>query len=139
MVRIGTPVKELVGEGLQKFDKVILGGPMMGHTIFDTEIPLTETIDCIYVQKSEESVGYRNNQCMSCGNCVNVCPVFLDVNLLCRFAEFSLFDKCQEMLVQACIECGLCAYHCPSGRALVQLIQLAKSEILKIQEGEIES
>ena len=139
MVRIGTPVKEVIGDDLQEFDKVIMGGPMMGHTIFDTETPINEFINSIYIQSKEDTIGYKNNQCMSCGKCVNVCPVYLDVNLICRYAEFSLFDKCQEMFIQACIECGLCAYHCPSGRALVQLIQLAKSEILKTHEGEEES
>ena len=133
-VRIGTPLKDLLelkSCHLKDDDKVIIGGPMRGYTCFDTDIPVTADIDSIYVQHadSDEMIHYWNNQCMNCGKCVRVCPVNLDVNLICRYSEFSLFETCHEMGIMACIECGLCAYHCPSGRSLVQFIRLAKNEL----------
>jgi electron transport complex protein RnfC len=136
-VRIGTPVRNLLKLKechLKEGDKVIIGGPFRGYTSFSTDIPITEDMDSIYVQSLDETVNYHNNQCMNCGRCVKVCPVNLDVNLIGRYSEFSLFEQCSEMGVDVCIECGLCAYHCPSGRSLVQFIRLAKSEIEKIEE-----
>jgi electron transport complex protein RnfC len=139
-VRIGTPLKDILKLKdchLKAGDKIIIGGPFRGYTGFSTDIPITEEIDSIYVQPLDETVHFHNNQCMNCGRCVNVCPVNLDVNLICRYSEFSLFEQCSEMGIDVCIECGLCAYHCPSGRSLVQFIRLAKSEIEKIvKEGE---
>lgn len=139
-VRIGTPLKDLLKlkeSDLKHSEKIIIGGPFRGYTCFSTDIPITEDMDSIYVQPVDETVHYHNNQCMNCGKCVKVCPVYLDVNLICRYSEFSLFEQCSEMGVDICIECGLCAYYCPSGRSLVQFIRLAKSEIEKIEkEGE---
>jgi electron transport complex protein RnfC len=139
-VRIGTPLKNLLKLKdchLKTSDKIIIGGPFRGYTSFSTDIPITEDMDSIYVQSLDETVHYHNNQCMNCGRCVKACPVNLDVNLIGRYSEFSLFEKCSEMGAAVCIECGLCAYYCPSGRSLVQFIRLAKSEIEKIEkEGE---
>jgi electron transport complex protein RnfC len=129
--RIGTPLKNLLDLKacyIKDDDKVIIGGPMRGYTCFNTDLPVTDGIDSIFVQHAEEVAYYWNNQCMNCGKCVSVCPVNLDVNLICRYSEFSLFETCHEMGIMTCIECGLCAYHCPSGRSLVQLIRLAKNE-----------
>ncbi len=130
-VRLGTPVIELLKDTyIKDGDKVIIGGGFRGTACFNLERPVTEDMDSIYVQHSDkdEVVLDRNNPCMNCGKCVKVCPVDLDVNLVCRYSEFSIFEKCHEMGVEACIECGLCAYYCPSGRSLVQLIRLAKRE-----------
>lgn len=132
-VRIGTLLKDLLALKkcfLKDDDKVIIGGPLRGYTCLNTDIPITGEVDSIYVQHwdSGEVTHYWNNQCMNCGRCVKVCPVDLDVNLISRYSEFSLFERCHEMGAMICIECGLCAYHCPSGRSLVQFIRLAKNQ-----------
>jgi len=129
-VRLGTPIKEIIKEDeLNNNDKIIIGSPLRGAACFNLETPVTADIDLIYVQDTDEVYNYQNLQCINCGKCVKVCPVNLEVNLICRYAEFALFERCAELDVNACIECGLCAYYCPSGRALVQFIRLAKDEI----------
>lgn len=136
-VRIGAPIKELLQDAnLKDNDKVIIGGPFRGYACYNTEVPITGDADLLYVQSSEEVFWNENNHCMNCGRCVKECPVNLDVNLICRYAEFSIFEKCEELGVLNCIECGLCAYYCPSSRSLVQLIRLAKNEIENIREKE---
>jgi electron transport complex protein RnfC len=59
--------------------------------------------------------------------------VDLDINLIARYAEFSLFEKALDLGGNDCFECGLCAYVCPAARSLVQLVRLAKHEAEKIQ------
>lgn len=137
-VRIGTKIGELVkqipmGDG----DKVIIGGPMRGSACYDLDIPVTAEMDSLYVQDATEVDWYDNLQCINCGSCVAVCPANLDVNLISRYAEFAIFDKCRELEVEKCIECGMCAYVCPSRRSMVQLIRLAKKEISEIADEDI--
>ena len=130
-VRLGTPIRELLKDTyIKDGDKVIVGGGFRGTACFNLDRPVTDDMDSIYVQHSDKGeVSHdRNKPCINCGKCVKVCPVDLDVNLICRYSEFSIFEKCHEMGVTACIECGLCAYYCPSGRSLVQFIRLAKRE-----------
>lgn len=137
-VKIGTPVKFLLEESeLKNGSKVIVGGPMRGYTVYDTDTPVTWNISCICVQYKDNIVRAVNNQCLNCGKCNEFCPVALSVNMITRYSEFSNFEKCGELDVDNCIECGICAYYCPAGRSLVQLIRLAKSE-LKESVGEKE-
>ncbi len=136
-VRIGTPIKELLKDNeLKENDKVVIGGPFKGDACYSIDIPITHDVDLLYVQDADDVFFNENNQCINCGTCVRVCPVDLDVNLLCRYSEFSIFEKCLEMDVKSCIECGLCAYYCPSGRSLVQFIRLAKKEVENIEREE---
>jgi electron transport complex protein RnfC len=138
-IRIGTRIKDIFKDNeLHDDDKLILGSPLRGETVYHTDIPVGDDIDLICLQDSSQVILNENRPCMSCGKCVRVCPVQLDVNLICRFSEFSLFENCRELDVFDCIECGLCAYNCPSRRSLVQFIKLAKSELQKIKE-EVES
>jgi len=138
-VRIGTPLKEvLVDEYIYDDDKIIIGGPMTGQACHTLEFPVMDDVDLLYVQDSTEIVRNPNTQCINCGKCVKVCPADLAVNLLGRYAEFAIFENCDELRVQYCIECGLCAYVCPAGRSLVQLMRFAKSEIEKIKAKELE-
>jgi electron transport complex protein RnfC len=138
-VRLGTRIGELLkhiplGDG----GKVMIGGPMRGVACYHTDVPVTAEMDSLYVQDADEVVWYENLQCTNCGCCVEACPAYLDVNLIGRYAEFAIFDKCQELEVSKCIECGLCAYVCPSRRSLVQLIRLAKKEIADMENEDID-
>ena len=110
---------------------------MRGYAIYNFNTPVTDKMNSVHVQYEDEIIRAVNNQCLNCGRCNRHCPVSLSVNLITRYSEFSIFDKCEELGIENCIECGLCSYYCPAGRSLVQLIQLAKSEI-KDTEGEVE-
>ncbi len=137
-VKRGTPVKSIIKNSeLKKIKKIIIGGPLRGFATYDINSPVTCKTDSVYIQYEDEIIRAENNQCLNCGKCNEYCPVFLSVNLICRYSEFSLFEKCKELGVENCIECGLCSYYCPSVRSLLQLVRLAKSEIEKL-EGEAE-
>ena len=46
--------------------------------------------------------------------------------LIERFAKIKYIDGLKHSGVMVCMECGSCAYTCPSGRPLVQYMRLAK-------------
>ncbi|NOZ20663.1 MAG: 4Fe-4S dicluster domain-containing protein [Planctomycetes bacterium] len=140
-VRIGTPI----GDVLQKYEidisetsKIVLGGAMRGAACTSTDFAVTPVTDSIYVQDGSSVVEYENNPCLNCGKCSAACPMDLQVNLICRYSEFGIFEECRDLHVGACIDCGLCAYVCMARRPLVHYLKLARSEIAKIREAEPE-
>lgn len=131
-VRIGTPIGEILRKmGLepQPNGKLILNGTMRGYTCFSDEQPVTSNIDSIHIQEPKEIYLFENTACVNCGKCNAICPVDLEVNLLGRFSEYGIFEKCRDLGAENCIECGLCAYVCPAHRPLVQMISHAKHVI----------
>ncbi len=138
-VRIGTPISEVLkvtNTPLENNEKLILGGPMMGNAAYTTEFPVTAETDSIYIQGSDEITAVTDSPCINCGKCVSVCPQKLPINLISRYSEFAIFEKCEEFDINYCIECGLCAYVCTSRRPLVQLVQFAKNELNELKEKE---
>ena len=57
----------------------------------------------------------------------------LNPSELSIFVERMFFDDAGEHNVNDCIECGCCAYVCPSKRPLVQHFRRAKAELRKKQ------
>jgi electron transport complex protein RnfC len=60
---------------------------------------------------------------------VDVCPADLLPQQLYWYAHAREFDKTQDYHLFDCIECGCCAYVCPSRIPLVQYYRFAKTEI----------
>ena len=140
-VRIGTPVSEILSANniiLEENEKLILGGQMQGKAAYSTDFPVSSETCGVYIQESDEVSEINNSACLNCGKCVNICPYNIQVNLLSRFAEFSIFEKCEELNIDSCNECGLCSYVCTARRPLVQFIQFAKSEIKELKKEECE-
>ena len=130
--RIGTPVAEVLQKvdiELQPKDKLILNGIMNGYACFSGEQPITSTTDSVHLQRASQVFVFQNVACTNCGKCNTICPVDLEVNLLGRFSEYAIFDKCLALGAENCVECGLCAYVCPARRPLVQFIVHAKRAI----------
>lgn len=128
-VRIGAPVADLLqyaGVELQPRGKVIVNGIMRGYACFTDAQPVTVTTDSVHVQEPAEVFSFENTTCTNCGRCNAICPVDLEVNLLGRFSEYGIYEKCRDLGAENCVECGLCAYICPARRPLVQYISHAK-------------
>jgi electron transport complex protein RnfC len=137
-VRIGTPISALVNEagGYNEHAKrLILGGPMMGHTLDSDDIPLTKGANCVLVNTAEE---IEHNSpavpCIRCGKCAEACPVGLLPQQLYWHARSRDLDKTQDYNLFDCIECGCCSHVCPSHIPLVQYYRYAKTEIWAKEE-----
>jgi len=112
-------------------DKVVAGGPMRGFAQYTLETSVDQGVDAIMLVPAESQVEWSDDPCISCGECIRMCPVNLQPGLIARYAEYGLFDRCEDLAVENCIECGLCAYVCTSRRPLIQFLRLAKKEIEK--------
>jgi electron transport complex protein RnfC len=137
--RIGTPISNILAKcniTLEENDRIILGGPMLGTTTYSKDLPIEPDTDAITVQSKSGSAQISTYPCISCGECVRICPVKIQVNLLGRFAEYELYEDAEENDLHSCIECGLCAYVCTARRPILQYIKMAKHELESIKLSE---
>jgi electron transport complex protein RnfC len=131
-VRIGTPFIDLLN--FCNFDKdcagkVIMGGPMMGISQFNLDVPVIKGTSGIVALKKEGLYEPIHRRCIRCGRCVESCPVYLMPYEISLASENNKFDLAERLGVFDCIECGVCAYVCPATRQMTHLIKKAKTYI----------
>ncbi|AUD60271.1 electron transport complex subunit RsxC [Shewanella sp. Pdp11] len=130
---IGTPVDhvltatEFTPEAEQK---VIIGGPMMGHALANIQVPILKGTNCILVPSSQEiGSAPEEKACIRCGECATACPALLLPQQLFWHAKAEEYDKAASYNLKDCIECGCCSYVCPSDIPLVEYYRIAKSAL----------
>ncbi|MFQ6091659.1 MAG: electron transport complex subunit RsxC [bacterium] len=132
-VRIGTPFSELIdacGGYRGEVGKLVMGGPMMGLAQDTDQVPVIKgTSGIVVVDEKGASIG-RARTCISCARCVDACPMNLVPTTLGKLVEKERFDEARDNGLQDCIECGCCAYVCPSKINLVHLFKFGKAEIM---------
>ncbi|HPE55047.1 MAG TPA: electron transport complex subunit RsxC [Bacteroidales bacterium] len=138
MVRIGTPVSELIeaGGGLpDDTGKVISGGPMMGKALNSLEAPIVKGTSGILIMQEEEAARKQVLNCIRCSRCVSVCPMGLEPYLLEKVVMFEDFERTEKERVMDCIECGSCQFTCPANRPLLDYIRLGKNKVGQIMRA----
>ncbi|MCJ8339515.1 MAG: electron transport complex subunit RsxC [Pseudomonadales bacterium] len=135
---IGTPFDTLLqaaGHNPQRTTRLVLGGPMMGYSIDNSQIPVVKTSNCIIAATAGEMPEQPDAQaCIRCGLCEQVCPAQLLPQQLHWFAKSQEYDKAEQHNLFDCIECGACSFVCPSNIPLVQYYRHAKSSIREQQQ-----
>ena len=132
LVRLGTPVRQVLewAGGIKKeVRKLILGGPMMGFAQSSLEVTVSKNTSGILLLGADEVRQFEAGPCLSCGRCVEACPMRLLVSTLSKVCENERYDLADENYVMNCLECGICTYVCPAGRPNVQHFRRAKAEI----------
>lgn len=137
-VKIGTLFKEIL-EGCKiiynKVKKVIMGGPMMGIPQYTLDVPVIKGTTGILAFTNDELTNDQPSNCIRCGSCVESCPQLLYPLYLRQYIEKQMWDQVELHNALDCIECGVCSYVCPARIPLVQLIKIAKREILFKQKS----
>ncbi len=109
--------------------KLIVGGPMKGVAQKDGEGVVMAGTDAVLALPKEIAGESAEKPCIRCNRCVDACPVFLSPVMITLAAEKNSFEVSREWNVEACIECGLCSFVCPSKRPMLELIAKAKKGI----------
>ncbi len=134
---IGTPVISILkqlGIHINEQDRIVIGGPFRGFSVFTVYHPVQPCMDSITIQASYEIPYVSDSACINCGKCIKTCPANIPVNLLVRQLEASLFEEAAEAFdLESCLECGLCSYVCTAKIPIFQYIKLGKHELLKIK------
>jgi H+/Na+-translocating ferredoxin:NAD+ oxidoreductase subunit C len=142
-VLLGTPASYLLN--LCSFDesrcsRLVMGGPMMGFTLENTEVPVVKTTNCLLAPTAEESPPPPPTQaCIRCGMCAEACPVSLLPQQMYWFARSKEYDKLEAHNLMDCIECGACSYVCPSNIPLVQYYRASKASIRVQKQDQIKA
>ena len=133
-VLFGTPLMSLVkATGAVKEDTThfIMGGPMMGFDLPNTQVPITKAANCIIAAAPNLFAAPPPAMpCIRCARCAEACPVNLQPQELYWFSKSNNFESARDYNLFDCIECGCCTYVCPSNIPLVQYYRYAKSEII---------
>ncbi len=133
LIALGTPLRDVLEQvGLRDSARqVILGGPMMGQSMWSLDVPITKGISGVLVF-TEAEIQARPTKvypCIRCGQCVQACPAFLNpsrLGVLARKERYQLMEE--QYYLNDCFECGGCAYACPSNIPLVQYFRMAKAK-----------
>ncbi|MFH1008175.1 MAG: electron transport complex subunit RsxC [Candidatus Latescibacterota bacterium] len=132
-VRIGTPFQEVIafcGGYTQDAVKLVMGGPMMGIAQATDDVPVIKGTSCILVLDREEAaLEAEPKPCISCGRCVDQCPMRLIPSVMGTLVEQGRWDEAEKYCIMDCFECGSCAFTCPSKRHLTHLFKFGKSTI----------
>lgn len=132
-VLIGTPIQFLLdhhGFSAERASRLVMGGPMMGFSLPDSNVPVIKTTNCILAPTRQELPPPPPAQaCIRCGLCAEACPVNLLPQQLYWYAQVDDQEKLQAHNLFDCIECGACSYVCPSTIPLVQYYRAAKGSI----------
>ena len=132
-VRIGTNYHELIehaGGFVAEPEKIISGGPMMGFSIFDLDLPTTKTASALLCFLKDEVSAAKTGPCINCGMCVEVCPGRVVPSKLSKLAERGDKEGFVAMNGMECCECGCCSFICPAKRPLTQEIKSMRKMVL---------
>lgn len=135
IVPLGTPIKELIDECggvIGKCKYVVCGGLMNGEYMSNAGGVVTHLSDqFLFLNRS----GKHRGDCIKCGRCIEVCPMYLPPMDYANSAENNKhIDINSYYGISACIECGCCEYICPTGVPLLDIIRSAKQKTPKDQQ-----
>lgn len=131
---IGTLISELVAQcgGLKmSAARIVVGGPMMGHTITNMHSPIMKGTSGVLFLEEEELPQTKSSPCVSCGRCVQACPMGLLPNAMAELIENDELEAAQKQGLKSCLLCGSCAFICPASLPLTQYFSYASSELYR--------
>ena len=131
LVPIGTSFNSLleaVGHSENPY-KVISGGPMMGFTQYDLNVPTTKGVNAITILGRKNKYAVEDCRCIRCGRCIDACPMKLMPVLMYKALYTGDVEEMKATNIMDCIECGSCAYTCPACVPLVLSFRSGKQQI----------
>lgn len=132
-VKIGTSYSQLVEEAggfIERPEKIISGGPMMGTAIFSLDIPVTKTSSALLAFTKDEVAENEPTACIRCGRCVEVCPSSLIPQKIIENVDGLDNESFIALNGMECYECGSCTYICPAKRRLTQAFKQSRKSVL---------
>ncbi|MDR0720358.1 MAG: SLBB domain-containing protein [Treponema sp.] len=118
-VRLGTRVGEVFeqcGGFYGRPRRIAVGSPLLGRAVTDPDEPIMKTTYAVFALLEGQKPADPYSNCISCGECRNVCPVGLDPEELFKRTRVNGFPREEITADRAaeCHGCGCCEAVCPS-------------------------
>lgn len=137
LVPIGTMFADLVEASGGLSDdavKAIVGGPMMGPCLPHLNVPVVKGSNGLTLMAAGEAGRFEESPCIRCGRCIDNCPLHLAPTKIAHAAKHHEWALAAEHDLNACCECGCCAFVCPAQIPLPQYIRSAKAQWRRAQQ-----
>lgn len=131
---IGTPIHHLLTAAdwqPQKNHQLTDGGPLTGTVILDTEQGIKKTTLGLIANTVDEIGDHKEQPCIRCGFCVDVCPQALLPQQLLAFSQSHNEAALERHKLHDCIECAACEVVCPSHIPLVDYFSASKNGLME--------
>ena len=139
IVPIGTPLTDVFafcGGLMTPPQKILYGGPMMGVTVPNPDVPVLKNTNAVIALTPKEAKLPKTAACIRCGSCTGVCPFGLaPAEILLAYKKRDA-DALKKLSVDTCMLCGCCSFTCPANRPLVQTNQLSKQLLKEVKAKE---
>jgi pyruvate-ferredoxin/flavodoxin oxidoreductase len=103
--------------------------PAMGFTVTDLSVPVTKGTGGLTILTQAELDAEAATVCIRCGRCLDVCPLGLMPTSIAQAVRHDQLDLARRLDLEACCECGCCAYECPARVPLVQYLRIGKQAV----------
>lgn len=114
--------------------RMVAGGPMMGRSLPRLDVPLVKGMNGLVLLTGKGPLEDGFAACIRCGRCLDACPLGLEPDQVSIRVEAGRPLDTEPHGPLDCYECGCCSYVCPSGRPLVQFMQVAKGALRRAAE-----
>ena len=132
-VRIGTSFRELIdaaGGFTTEPEKIISGGPMMGFSFFNIDVPVVKGSSSLLAFIKDDVSHEEPSACIRCGRCAAACPEHLLPMKLAALAGQNEPEEFKKLGGMEWVECGCCSYVCPAKRQVTQSVRSMKKLII---------
>lgn len=132
-VRIGTSFRGLIdaaGGFTTEPEKIISGGPMMGFSFFNIDVPVVKGSSSLLAFIKDDVSHEEPSACIRCGRCAAACPEHLLPMKLAALAGQNEPEEFKKLGGMECVECGCCSYVCPAKRQVTQSVRSMKKLII---------
>lgn len=133
IVRTGMSHEELMQEAggfISTPKKIISGGPMMGMSMYDLNVPIVKTSSSILAFTKDTAEEIEPGPCIRCGRCLTVCPGRIAPLKIMEAAEQFKNETFEALSGMECCECGCCTYICPARRRLTQSFKQMRKSVM---------
>ncbi|MBT8072020.1 MAG: electron transport complex subunit RsxC [Gammaproteobacteria bacterium] len=135
-IPFGTKLRDVIehcGGLTEDAAEIVFGGPMMGQSQANLDVPVLKATGGILILTNDECKRQDIMPCIKCGKCVEACPVFLNPQLMGALAKAERYEELvEEAHLNDCMLCGSCSFVCPSNIPLSQWFAMSKSQMRKL-------
>ena len=134
---IGAPIGALFdfcGGLKEDVQKVLMGGPMMGAAVPNLDMPVVKVTNALLAFSGKDAAAPEPSACIKCSRCIEKCPMNLMPSYIENAFELKKLGLLRKYKVNMCAECGCCAYLCPAGRPLAQVMSLSKNMLWEAKQ-----